>query len=42
MKKYVIRNTTRIVSSKETKQTDLELDNGTKVSIRICVSSYRF
>ena len=34
MKKFVIRNTTRTVWSQETKQTDLELDNGTKVSVR--------
>jgi len=34
MKNFVIRNTTRTVWSQETKQTDLELDNGTKVSVR--------
>jgi hypothetical protein len=34
MKKFIIRNTTRTVWSQETKQTDLELDNGTKVSVR--------
>ena len=34
MKKFVIGNTTRTVWSQETKQTDLELDNGIKVSVR--------
>ena len=34
MKNFVIRNTTRTVWSQETKQTDLELDNGIKVSVR--------
>ena len=34
MKKIIIRNTTRTVWSQETKQTDFELDNGIKVSVR--------
>ena len=34
MKKIIIRNTTRTVWSQITKQTDFELDNGIKVSVR--------
>jgi|TARA_B110000908_G_C10247041_1_gene449483 hypothetical protein len=34
MKKFKITNTTRTIWSQETKQTDLEIDDGTKVSIR--------
>lgn len=34
MQRFIIKNTTRIVWSQQTKQTDLELDNGIKVSVR--------
>ena len=34
MQRFIIKNTTRTVWSQQTKQTDLELDNGIKVSVR--------